>query len=166
MGNQPGRMAGVHKMELHLSGPDFSGMLTQQDIPPRATPEYYRSAGIATVSELPSSRDGVLLRATQCWLVPELVDGDRVVLEVLGFTAAGEGGEELANVLIWTRPGPAPLAQGDVMRPGRTTMSGLHRGTVTSLTREVELFSGEVLDLVHLAAEPKGELSRKVVHRY
>ena len=42
-------------------------------------------------------------------------------------------------------------------------MSGKHRGTVTGLTREVELFSGEVLDLVHLAAEPKGELSRKVV---
>ena len=42
-------------------------------------------------------------------------------------------------------------------------MSGLHRGTVTGLTREVELFSGEDLDLVHLAAEPKGELSRKVV---
>ena len=31
------------------------------------------------------------------------------------------------------------------------------------MTREVELFSGEDLDLVHLAAEPKGELSRKVV---
>ena len=127
------------------------------------TPEYYRSAGIATVSELPSSVDGVLLRATQCWLIPELVDGDRVVLEVLGFTTACEGGHGLANVLIWTRPGSAPLAEGDVMRPGRTTMSGLHRGTVTGLTREVELFSGEVLDLVHLAAEPKGELSRKVV---
>ena len=154
---------GVHKMELHLSGPAYSGMLTQQDIPPQVTPEYYRSAGIATVSELPSSVDGVLLRATQCWLIPELVDGDRVVLEVLGFTTACEGGHGLANVLIWTRPGSAPLAEGDVMRPGRTTMSGLHRGAVTGLTREVELFSGEVLDLVHLAAEPKGELSRKVM---
>ena len=42
-------------------------------------------------------------------------------------------------------------------------MSGLHRGTATGLTREVAMCDGEVLDLVQLAAEPKGELSRKVV---
>ena len=79
---------GVHNMELHLSGPEYSGMLTQQDLPPTETPTQYRSSGIATVSELPTSTEEVLLRATQCWLIPELVDGNRVVFEVLGFTAA------------------------------------------------------------------------------
>ena len=38
-----------------------------------------------------------------------MVIGHRVVFEMLGFTAAGEG-QELANVLIWTRPGSEPLA--------------------------------------------------------
>ena len=102
------------------------------------------------------------LRATQCWLIPELVDRERVVLEVLGLTAAEEG-EERANLLVWTRTGSAPLAEGDVLRPGRSSMTGIHRGTVTGLTREVAMFDGEVLDLVQLAAEPKGELSRRVV---
>lgn len=60
-------------------------------------------------------------------------------------------------------PALRPIAEGDVLRPGRSSMSGIHRGTVTGLTREVALFDGEVLDLVQLAAEPKGELSRKVV---
>ena len=84
----------------------------------------------------------LLLRAKQCWLIQELVDSDRVVFEMLEFTAAGEG-QELASVLIW--PGSGPLAEGDVLRPGRSSMSGLHRGTVTGLTREVALFNGEVL---------------------
>lgn len=48
----------------------------------------------------------------------------QVVFEILGFTAAGEE-EEKANVLIWTRPGAAPLAEGDVLRAGRSTLSGL-----------------------------------------
>ena len=60
-------------------------------------------------------------------------------------------------------PALRPIAEGDVLRPGRSSMSGIHRGTVTGLTREVAMFDGEVLDLVQLAAEPKGELSRKVV---
>ena len=67
---------GVHNMELHLSGPEYSGMLTQQDLPPAETPSQYRSSGIATVSELPTSTEEVLLRATQCWLIPEPVDGN------------------------------------------------------------------------------------------
>ena len=108
------------------------------------------------------STEEVLLRATQCWLMPELVDGDRVVFEVLGFTAADEG-EKLVNMLIWTRPGSAPLTVGDVLRPGKSSMSDLHRGTVTGLTKEVAMFGGEVLDLVQLVAESNRKLSRKVV---
>ena len=53
--------------------------------------------------------------------------------------------------------------EGDVLRPGRFSMSGLHRGKVTGLTREVAMIDGEVLELVQLAAEPKGELTRKAV---
>ena len=151
---------GVHNMELHLSGPEYSGMLTQQDLPPTETPTQYRSSGIATVSELPTSTEEVLLRATQCWLIPEPVDGNRVVFEVLGFTAAAGGEAEQANVLTWTRAGPEPLRTGDILR---TSLSGLHRGTVTGLTREVALFAGQELDLVQLSPEAKGELSRSVV---
>lgn len=43
------------------------------------------------------------LKAKQYWLVPELVDDERVVFDVLGFSAADA--EEEANVLILTRPG-------------------------------------------------------------
>ena len=120
-------------MDLHLSGPEYFGMLTQQNLPPTETPTQYRSSGIATVSELPTSTEEVLLRATQCWLIPELVDGNRVVFEVSGFTAAVGEEAEQANVLTWTRPGPEPLRTGDILRPGRTSLSGLHRGTVTGL---------------------------------
>ena len=68
----------------------------------------------------------------------QLVDGDRMVVKVLGFSAAG-GEQKEANVLIWTRPGSAPL-EGDVLRAGRSSLSGLHRGTMTGLTREVAKF--------------------------
>lgn len=152
-------------MELHLSGPDYLGMLTQQDLPPLETLGQYSSADIATVSELPTSTDEVLLRATKGWLIPELVDGDKVVFEVLGFTAAGEG-EELVNVVIWTRPCLAPW-EGDVLRPGRSSMSGLSPwqpalppitegdgyGTDKGGCQRSAMFDCEVLNLVQLAAE-------------
>ena len=57
---------GVNKMELHLSGPKYSGMLTQQDLPPLEMTGQYRSAGIGTVSELPTATEEVLPRATKC----------------------------------------------------------------------------------------------------
>ena len=61
-------------------------MLTQQDLPPLETTGS--TGRLLTVSELPSSTEEVLLRATQFWLIPELVDGDRVVFEMLGYTAS------------------------------------------------------------------------------
>ena len=133
----------MHNMELHPSGPEYMDMLTQQDLPPLEMTGQYRSTGVATVSKLPSSTEEVLLRANQCWLIPELVDGNRVppvVFEVLGFTAAGED-EKQANVLIWTRPGSAPLSEGKV-RTERSSLSDFHRGTATGLNREVVNFDG------------------------
>ena len=79
---------GMHRMELHLSGPEYSGMLTQQDTDGDDGP---LQVCWHCNSELPTSTKEVLLRATECWLVPELVDGDRMVVEVLSFSAAGRG---------------------------------------------------------------------------
>ena len=70
---------------------------------------------------------------------------------MVGFTAAAGEEVEQMNVLTWTRLGPEPLRAGDVLRTGRTSLSGLHRRTVTGLTREVgfnKLFAAEKLDLV------------------
>ena len=149
---------GMRKMKLHLSV--YSGMLTQRALPPLEMPGEYRAAGIATVSELPTSTEEMLLRVTQCWLIPEQVDGDRVVFEILGFTAAGEK-EKKANVLIRTRPDAALLEVRDVLRARRSTLSGLHKGTVTGLAKEVANFDGKGMALVQLSAET-WELSRKV----
>ena len=63
---------GVHRMELHMSGQEYSGMLMHQGPPPLESTDQYRSTGIATVSKLPTSTEEVLLRATQCSFVPEL----------------------------------------------------------------------------------------------
>ena len=65
-------------MALHLSVPDYPGMFRQANLP---------SLGrIGTVLEPPPSDLQVLLRATQCWLVPHVVRGGRLVSEILGFT--------------------------------------------------------------------------------
>ena len=57
------------------------------------------------------------LKAKQYWLVPELVDDERVVFDVLGFSAADAQKE--ANVLILTRPGvPNRVGAGVCFVPG------------------------------------------------
>ena len=84
----------MHRVELHLSGPEYSGMLAQQDTDGDDGP---LQVGCNSLGASHIMRRG----ATQCWLVPELVDGDRMVVEVQGFSAAG-GEHKEAKVLIWT----------------------------------------------------------------